>query len=198
MLLRSVSCAWVLLDCCLCCMSHKGRGLGTCHLSSFLPFDHSHFPIRLTSGQELRLQRQRCSQGIITIHHQFLLGKCKYVLANGGIIYCHKLGWGLGQEWTLAKHYSLAPLGGWAVWAELGWKGGKGQRQEFAAENWAGALHVVTVSGWNGGATTLDPDSWRISMLRAVKIGSPEEPRHLVTLESGRDSSILLVFSCCG
>lgn len=44
--------------------------------------------------------------------------------------------------------------------AELGWKGSKGQGRESAAENWAGILHIVMVSGWNGCATTLDQGSW--------------------------------------
>lgn len=35
-----------------------------------------------------------------------------------------------------------------------GKRGGKGPGQEFAGENWVGTLHVVTVSGWNEGATT--------------------------------------------
>lgn len=102
--------------------------------SSLLPVGHSHFPFSSGWGQEQRLPRQCCSQGIIAIHHS-LLGKCKCALADGDIIYCHRLGCGLGQEWPLAKHYFLAPLGGWAVWAELGWKGGKGQGQGFAAQN---------------------------------------------------------------
>lgn len=160
--------------------------------SSSPPFGHPHFPFK--SGT-----RAETPKAVLfpryNDHLSFPAGKCKYVLADGGIIYCHKLGSGCGQEWPLAKHYSLAPLGGWAVWAELGWKGGKGQGQEFAAENWAGALHIVTMSGWNGGATTLAQDSWGRSMLREGQIGFPGDPE---TCHFGacQGSSVLLMLSC--
>lgn len=64
----------------------------------------------------------------MAIHHS-PPEECKYVLADSRVIYYPRLRRGLEQARLLARHYSPVPLGGSAGWAELGWKGGRGQRQ---------------------------------------------------------------------
>lgn len=79
------------------------RALGTCcHQGSLTALLLLHPPFPLKQDKEHTFLRQSCSQGTIVIHH-FPPEKCKYVLADSGVIYYPRLRYGFEQERLLAK-----------------------------------------------------------------------------------------------
>lgn len=88
------------------------------------------------------------------------------------------------QEWLLAKHYSLVPLGGFAGWAALGMEGRpRAEAGALAAKNRLGFCHGgCTLSVYQGGveaATTLEPGSWKLHVWR-TEVWFPTMPRLLM------------------
>lgn len=85
----------------------------------------------------------------------------------------------------LAKYYALDPLGGFAGWAELGWKGGPEQRQELLQlRTGLGLCHRGCPSSRHRGgeeaAALMEAGSWRLSVFRGLEPGFCVMPRHLV------------------
>ena len=117
------------------------RALGTCcrqgSLTALLLL-HPPFPSKQDKGHTFL--RQSCSQGTIVIHH-FLPERCKYVLADSGVIYYPRLRYRFEQERLPAKHYLRVPLGGSAGWAQLGLEAmPRAKAGTLAAENGPGSL----------------------------------------------------------
>lgn len=85
---------------------------------------------------------------------------------------------GLDVDWDRSGHWPS--IISWLPWEaglygqSLGGREAKGRGRGLQPRT--GSLHVVTMSGWNAGGTTLDPGSWRLPMLRAGKTGSPWDP----------------------
>ena len=100
-----------------------------------------HPPFPLKQDKEHTFLRQSCSQGTIVIHH-FPPEKCKYVLADSGVIYYPRLRYGFEQErLAVGQAYLRDPLGGFAGWAELGLEVMPGANAgALAAENGPGSL----------------------------------------------------------
>lgn len=136
-------------------VSDTDRALGTGgHQGSLmallaLGLPHPASPSR--QEKEHKFLRQCCSQGTIAIHHS-PPEKCKYALADSGIIYYPRPQRGCEQARLLAKPCSRFP---WE--ARLGGQSwGVGGRREAeagapAAENRAGPRH----RGWSGGGPHL-------------------------------------------
>ena len=121
---------------------YTAQSKGTCcHQGSLTALLLLHPPFPLKQDKEHTFLRQSCSQGTIVIHH-FPPEKCKYVLADSGVIYYPRLRYGFEQERLAAgQAYLRDPLGGFAGWAELGLEVMPGANAgALAAENGPGSL----------------------------------------------------------
>ena len=175
-------------------------------LLTALLFLHPPFPSK--QDKEHTFLRQCCSQGTIVIHH-FPPEKCKYVLADSGVIYYPGLRYWFEQDRLPAKHYLLVPLGGSSGWAELGLEAMPGAKAgTLASEKALGLCHQGSTSlGAAEVAATLEVGSWRLSMLRRLEPGSmgcPDSghwgwggnwPASLVLTEEAHGGGLWLVVS---
>lgn len=106
------------------------RALGTCcRQGSLTALLLLHPPFPSKQDKEHTFLRQSCSQGTVVIHH-FLPERCKYVLADCGVIYYPRLRYGFDRERlpSIICGFPWEALLGGQSW---GWRQCPGQRQEL-------------------------------------------------------------------